>query len=66
MIVREIKVDPETSPEYIFESDNMGGTGLVLFNAVMADGSEKQVKAIPYYSWANRGRGEMIVWMKTK
>ena len=64
--VREIKVDPETGPEYIFERDNMGGTGVVLFNAVMADGSEKQVKAIPYFSWANRGRGEMIVWMKTK
>ena len=39
---------------------------MLLFNAVMADGSEKQVKAVPYYSWANRGRGEMMVWMKTK
>jgi hypothetical protein len=64
--VREMKVDRSTTPEYIFDSEYMGGSGVVLFNALMADGSEKQVKAIPYYSWANRGRGEMIVWIKTK
>ncbi len=23
-----------------------------------------EVKAVPYYSWANRGRGEMTVWIK--
>lgn len=64
--VREIKVDPATMPEYIFDNEYMGGTGVVLFNALLADGSEKQVKAVPYYTWANRVRGEMIVWMKTK
>ncbi len=25
--------------------------------------SEQDFMAIPYYSWANRGRGEMIVWL---
>src|SRR5262249_55269226 len=24
---------------------------------------EQQFTAIPYYAWANRGRGEMIVWL---
>jgi len=32
-----------------------------------ADGSllktEQSFKAIPYYAWANRGKGEMAVWI---
>jgi uncharacterized protein len=28
--------------------------------------SEGTVKAIPYYSWANRGKGEMVVWFPQK
>jgi len=24
------------------------------------------ITAIPYYSWANRGQGEMSVWLNTK
>ncbi len=30
------------------------------------DGSILNFTAIPYYSWANRGPGEMEVWIKTK
>jgi DUF1680 family protein len=26
---------------------------------------EQELVAIPYYSWANRGRGEMLVWLPT-
>jgi hypothetical protein len=25
----------------------------------------KTITAIPYYAWANRGKGEMIVWFPT-
>ncbi len=25
--------------------------------------TEQDFTAIPYYAWANRGRGEMIVWI---
>jgi hypothetical protein len=64
--VREITIDPTNKLKYMIDSEYMNGTGVVLFNATLPDGSEKQVKAIPYYSWANRGRGEMIVWIKTK
>lgn len=28
------------------------------------DGAPVPVMAIPYYAWANRGRGEMVVWIK--
>jgi DUF1680 family protein len=27
---------------------------------------EQELVAIPYYSWANRGRGEMVVWLPTR
>jgi len=26
--------------------------------------TEQPFKAIPYYAWANRGKGEMAVWFK--
>jgi len=35
--------------------------GLLSGVTVISDGN---FTAIPYYSWANRGQGEMIVWMK--
>jgi len=37
----------------------------VKFTVTGETGAAREVKAIPYYSWANRGRGEMTVWIKT-
>lgn len=39
--------------------------------SVSADGSavsteKKEITAIPYYTWANRGKNEMQVWLPTK
>jgi uncharacterized protein len=28
--------------------------------------NQADFKAIPYYAWANRGKGEMAVWFKVK
>jgi hypothetical protein len=25
---------------------------------------ERTITAVPYFAWANRGRGEMVVWVK--
>ncbi len=58
-----------------FKSDMLGGINTIKFNALAADVSEdgsvvrtvnKEVTAIPYYSWCNRGPGEMLVWLPTK
>ena len=42
-------------------------TGKSVAVSTNADGStsktEQPFKAIPYFAWANRGRGEMIVWL---
>jgi len=64
--VRELTVDPETEVEFAFEPELLGGVGTLSFTAKAPSGEEKKVKAVPYYSWANRGRGEMIVWIKSE
>jgi len=57
------------------ESSLLGGVVTLEADApvitVAADGSSvstetKKIKAIPYYTWANRGKGEMEVWVPRK
>jgi len=64
--VREIIVDPETDVEFSFEPELLGGVGTLSFTAADASGTDHQIKAVPYFSWANRGKGEMTVWIKQK
>ena len=58
-----------------FRPDLLGGVvvirGEAPVAAVSADGLEvhsvdREVTAIPYYTWANRGRGQMQVWVPRK
>jgi len=64
--VRDLTVDHNTKVEFTFEPDLLGGVGTLTFKAKAPSGEEKKVKAIPYFSWANRGRGEMTVWIKSE
>ncbi len=64
--VRDIKVDPEETVDRSYNNADPLVPLKLMFNAELPDGSEKMVSAIPYYLWANRGKGEMIVWMKNK
>lgn len=64
--VREMTVDPETDVELSFEPELLGGVGTLSFTAADASGTDHQIKAVPYFSWANRGKGEMTVWIKQK
>jgi DUF1680 family protein len=63
--VRELSVNPDTDIEFTFEPELSGGAGTLNFTAITPGGMEQKVKAVPYYSWNNRGNGEMTVWMKT-
>jgi len=63
---------PETSkPIAQFRPDLLGGVSAVKARAVAlvydAQGrvttKEQDFTAIPYYAWANRGRGQMVVWI---
>ena len=64
--VRELSADPAEGVEFTFEPELAGGAGTLTFAATTPDGTERMVKAVPYYAWNNRGNGEMVVWMKTK
>jgi DUF1680 family protein len=64
--VRDLTVDHETEVEFAFEPELLGGVGTLSFMAKAPSGAERKVKAVPYYSWANRGRGEMTVWIKSE
>jgi DUF1680 family protein len=64
--VRELEVDKETKVDMVYDNAGPGPAITLTFKAEIPDGSDKKVSAIPYYSWANRGKGEMIVWMKNK
>ncbi len=63
--VREVTVDPGIKPQFSFEEGLLEGVGTLAFRVTDSTGSVKHVKAVPYYSWANRGKGEMTVWIKT-
>ena len=64
--IREVIVDPSVKPEYVFEQVQPRDLATLTFPVTGTDGTVREAKAVPYYSWANRGKGEMIVWMKTK
>ncbi len=63
--VREVTVDTSVEPVFAFEQSLPGGVGILTFPVTGPDGMIKEAKAVPYYSWANRGKGEMTVWIKT-
>ena len=69
--VRNLMLDDNTKLAAEFKSGLLGGVTVVKGNAVALayDEQNKVVRreqeftAIPYFAWANRGPGEMIVWI---
>ncbi len=70
--VRNLMLPAHQTFTATFEPELLNGvetiTGKSLVVSTNADGStsktEQPFKAIPYYAWANRGKGEMIVWLR--
>jgi DUF1680 family protein len=46
-----------------FEPQLLNGVEVIRGRALNADKGEQDFTAIPYFAWANRGPGEMTVWM---
>lgn len=46
-----------------YKRDLLGGVNVISGKTPLADGSEKNITAIPYYVWSNRGVGAMKVWL---
>jgi DUF1680 family protein len=69
--VRNLMLSPDASLSTEFEPSLLNGVAVVKGTAdsLSKDGNggivrkEQPFTAIPYYAWANRGRGEMLVWI---
>jgi hypothetical protein len=72
--VRNLLLPDEASLVSAFRPDLLGGVQVVTGRAVAlayeADGRltrrEQDFTAIPYFAWANRGPGEMTVWLPSR
>jgi hypothetical protein len=70
--VRNLSLPDDQAFSAAFEPSLLNGvetiSGKAVATAKNADGTvtktEQPFKAIPYYAWANRGKGEMSVWFK--
>ncbi|HRO70737.1 MAG TPA: glycoside hydrolase family 127 protein, partial [Chitinophagaceae bacterium] len=67
-------VDEQPAFRVNYEKDLLGGVNTIVFDASVLEPSssnnsisivKKPVKAIPYFSWNNRGAQEMQVWLPT-
>jgi hypothetical protein len=48
-----------------FKPDLLGGvTALTATLPATADAPARTITAVPYFAWANRARGEMVVWIR--
>jgi DUF1680 family protein len=65
--------------QYKFENDLLGGVGIVTSEALKQDAQDASnvlyrdnagtfqaatIRAVPYFAWANRQPGEMLVWLR--
>jgi DUF1680 family protein len=63
--VLDVPVPMNTTFTPAFKPDVLGGvTVLTATIPATADAPARTIIAVPYYAWANRGRGEMVVWIK--
>ncbi len=62
--VRRVTIDESVTPFFVYEQHLLEGVGTLRFPVKEEDGRGREAKAVPYYSWANRGRGEMTVWIE--
>lgn len=66
--VHDLWVDPESKLEPRVDKDFFGGATVITGEAKSLSlpfSEPKPIKFIPYYLWANRGAGEMSVWLPT-
>jgi len=70
--VLDLLVNKESKPSVSWQDSLPGGSNLIILEgarvAASSGGNSQQpavVKAIPYYAWSHRGKGEMAVWLAT-
>ena len=63
--VRDLVLPPDAELTARFDPDLLGGL-MVIEGTALRDGAKVPFMAIPYFAWANRGAGEMAVWLPTR
>ncbi|HKW02381.1 MAG TPA: beta-L-arabinofuranosidase domain-containing protein [Vicinamibacterales bacterium] len=63
--VLDVAMPGDTTFTPAFKSDLLGGVTVLTATLPATDAAPaRTITAIPYFAWANRGRGEMVVWIK--
>jgi hypothetical protein len=62
--VLDVVLPLDAALEPAFRPDLLGGVTVISGPAVGEDGTARTVTAVPYFAWANRERGEMVVWVR--
>jgi hypothetical protein len=72
--ILNLVLDENTEYDYDFKPELLGGINVIFGEASSVKKTEnsdavesysRQFTAIPYYSWAHRGKGQMTVWLAT-
>lgn len=63
--VLDLEIDPAGRLEPTHEPDLLGGVTVLTAPAWRGD-EGVELRAVPYFAWANRGPGEMAVWLPTR
>lgn len=76
-----ISIDPDASLQAVFDKNLLGGAMIVkgmgyrvntdswdrdLYRPVQVDEKPCTIKAIPYFMWGNREKGQMLVWIRQR
>jgi DUF1680 family protein len=64
--VLDLKIDPKVELKPSFDQAFYGGVGVIqteVKRVTNPSSAPQPVRLIPYYLWANRGQGEMTVWL---
>ncbi|MGH9332981.1 MAG: glycoside hydrolase family 127 protein, partial [Vicinamibacteria bacterium] len=60
--VSDLVLEPDADLSASYREDLLGGV-VAVAGVALREGRETPFLAIPYFSWANRGPGEMVVWI---
>ena len=63
--VLDLVLPKEVELEATYRDDLLGGV-VAIRGTARREANEIPFLAIPYFSWANRGRGEMVVWIPSE
>jgi uncharacterized protein len=62
--LENLRIPADADIRAVVRRELLGGIGVLTGQGVDAKGQPRPFTAIPYYAWANRGAGELRVWLR--